>query len=110
MRAILRAPRLYNKFCDKMKEYIHVKDSLSTLSKATSIIGEPIPVENLPEWQEFVGEHGSLEQKVVNEVMATIELKQSDTVIKKEIGDLVQILESLDLTPEDLMIPITKPP
>ena len=39
-----------------------VKDSLSCISKMTSVIGDPVlPVEEMPEWIEFVGEHGSLE-------------------------------------------------
>jgi hypothetical protein len=47
---------------------------------------------------------------VVNEILATVELKPPDSNrIKKEIGDLVSILESLELTPDDLKIPI-KPP
>ena len=71
----MRVPRLYGKFNDKIKEYIKVKDSLSCISKLTSVNGEPVvPVEEMPEWIEFVGEHGSLEQKVVNEILSKIEI------------------------------------
>jgi hypothetical protein len=84
----MRVPRLYGKFNEKLKEYMKVKDSLSCLSKMTSEMGDlVISVEEMPEWIEFVGEHGSLEQKVVNEILAKIDISQkNEEFMKRDEG------------------------
>lgn len=66
MRAILRVPRLHGKFLDKFREYLRIQEEIS------SVKSEKGELHVQKELMNLVGEHGSIEQRAVDEIMATV--------------------------------------
>lgn len=60
---------------------------------------------------DLIGDHGSIEQRAVDEIMATVQMqKKEQNPGYPQITEIVNILEDLDLTPENLTIPIANSP